>query len=150
MASAPLMRLAAVVTSVMLAACGGSPPGDVSHGPSPTASSSTGSLPALEGTWATRTIPAAEIREVVLDGGFTRVDAAQVIADTRTFTFELRFEDGGYALHSSWDGEGIGVLEAGGIALPTGIGSCSIPVISATRSCSLSTSMGSLHAEAGP
>ena len=51
---------------------------------------------------------------MVLEAGFTRQDAAQVIGGTRTFTFELRFEDGGYELHSSWDGEDVGVLEAGG------------------------------------
>lgn len=62
-------------------------------------------------------IPAAKIRAAVVDAGFTQKDAAQVIGDTRTFGFELRFEDGGYELASVWDGEPVGVIEAGGYHL---------------------------------
>ncbi|HEX6401126.1 MAG TPA: hypothetical protein VF108_11765 [Actinomycetota bacterium] len=109
MAGAPLKSIA-LVTAAFLAACGGSP-GDVS---------SSASAPALEGTWETETIPAAEIRAVVLEAGFTRQDADQVIGATRTFAFELRFEGSGYALHSAWNGEDMGVLEAGGYRLTEG------------------------------
>jgi hypothetical protein len=69
---------------------------------------------AIEGAWDTDSIRAAEIRAVLLDAGFTREDAAQVIDGTRTFRFELRFEGEGYELTSSWDGKPVGVLEAGG------------------------------------
>ncbi len=72
---------------------------------------------ALEGTWETDTITAAEIRAVVLDAGFKREDAAGVIAGTRTFRFALTFEDGRYELSSDWDGEDVGVLEGGGYRL---------------------------------
>ena len=111
------MRSVALVAGVLLAACGGSTPDDLGNGPSPTASSSSTSPQGLEGTWETGTVPAAEIRAVVLEAGFTRRDAAQVIGPTRAFTFELRFEDGGYELLSSWDDEDVGVLEAGGYRL---------------------------------
>ena len=107
-------RIALVAIVLELAACGGSPPAPTGNGLSPTASSSAASPPALEGTWETDTIPAAAIGAVVLEAGFTRQDAAQVIGRTRAFTFELRFEDGEYELRSSWDGKDAGVLEAGG------------------------------------
>ena len=108
------VSLVAIV--LVLAACGG-PPSDADNDPSQTTVSASPNPPALAGAWVTDTITAAEIRAVVLDAGFTREDAAQVIGRTRTFTFELRFEDGAYELHSSWDGEDVGVLEAGGYRL---------------------------------
>ncbi len=114
------MRLiSAIGLLVSMTACGASLPahGDADPPQVPTASVSVEAPSALEGTWETDTITAAEIRAVVLEAGFTRQDAAQVIGDTRTFTFELRFEDGVYELHSSWDGEDVGVLEAGGYRL---------------------------------
>jgi hypothetical protein len=100
-------------------ACGARAPADVDADPPqvPTASVSVDSALPLEGAWVSDTITAAEIRAVVLDAGFTREDAAQVIGGTRTFAFELRFEEAGYELHSSWDGEDVGVLEAGGYRL---------------------------------
>jgi hypothetical protein len=110
------MRQIALVASMLLVACGGSPPGDVSNDPM-TAGSSSPSPPALEGTWETNTIQAAEIRAGVLEAGYTREDAANVIGDTRTFRFELRFENGRYELESSWDDEDVGALEAGGYRL---------------------------------
>ena len=82
---------------------------------STTASTSVTGEPAsrLEGDWASDSIPAADIRAVVLDAGFTRKDAEQVLGETRIFEFTLRFEGGGFALLSSWDGEDMGELESG-------------------------------------
>ncbi len=104
---------------LLLAACGGTP-SEIENELSQTATSVSSSPSTLDGTWETDTITAAEIRAVVLEAGFTRHDAAQVIGGTGTFTFELRFEDGGYELHSSWDGDDVGVLEAGGYRLAAG------------------------------
>ena len=109
----------AIAMAVSMTACGASLPADLATAPTkiPPASASVEPATALEGTWETNTITAAEIRGVVLDAGFTREDAAQVIAGTRTFRFELRFEDGRYELSSFWDEESVGVIEGGGYRL---------------------------------
>ena len=105
-----------VATVLVLASCGGSP-SEIDNDPSHTGAGVSLSPPALDGTWETDTITAAEIRAVVLDAGFTREDADTVIAGFRTFRFELRFEDGRYELSGVWDGDDIGVIEAGGYRL---------------------------------
>jgi hypothetical protein len=112
----------AIALLLATTACGARAPADVDADPPqvPTASVSVEPGPALEGSWVTDTITAAEIRTVVLEAGFTREDAAQVIGRNRAFTFELRFEDGAYELHSSWDGSDVGVLEAGDYRIITG------------------------------
>ncbi len=80
-----------------------------------TASPSVTGPPAspLEGDWVSDSIAAADIRAVILDAGFTRKDAEQVLGETRSFEFTLRFEGGRFALLSSWDGEDVGELESG-------------------------------------
>ena len=105
--------------AVSMTACGASVPADLATAPTkiPPASASVEPVNALEGTWETATITAAEIRAVVLDAGFTREDADTVIAGIRTFRFELRFEDGRYELSGFWDGEAVGVVEGGGYRL---------------------------------
>jgi hypothetical protein len=53
------------------------------------------------------------MRTVVLDAGFTPRDAEEVLGETHTFEFTLRFDGGRYALLSSWDGKDVGELESG-------------------------------------
>jgi hypothetical protein len=82
--------------------------------PTPSSPSISGAqVSPLEGEWMSGPIEAAEVRAVVLDAGFTRRDADEVLGETRIFEFTLRFEDGSYALLSSWDGKDVGQLEGG-------------------------------------
>jgi hypothetical protein len=111
-----MKAISPVAIVLVLAACGGSP-SDFDNDPSQTAAGASSSAPALDGTWVTDTITAAEIRAVVLDAGFTREDADTVIAGFRTFRFELHFEDGQYELSGFWDEKDVGVIEAGGYRL---------------------------------
>ena len=106
-----LLLLAICSTST---ACGSSVENGTAVSISPSATSVTG-VPAspLEGEWVSNSIPAADIRAVVLRAGFTRKDAEQVLGETLDFVFTLRFEGGRFALLSSWDDEDVGELESG-------------------------------------
>jgi hypothetical protein len=117
-ASLSVIPLGVAFGFMLLLACGG---GSGSSGSvtedSLTTSSTTSATGApvspLEGEWASDSIAAADMRAVVLDAGFTRRDADEVLGETRIFEFTLRFEDGRYALLSSWDGKDVGELEGG-------------------------------------
>lgn len=107
--------LVAVVVLGSFTACGSDGQADANTQQSASAGDGTG--PSLDGTWVTDTIPAEEIRSVVLDAGFTEADANDVIGDSSSFRFTLTFEDGRYSLTSSWDEEDVGELESGGFRL---------------------------------
>jgi hypothetical protein len=117
-ASLSVIPLGVAFGFMLLSACGG---GSGSSGSvtedSLTASSTTSATGApvspLEGDWASGSIAAADMRAVVLDAGFTRRDADEVLGETHIFEFTLRFEGGRYALLSSWDGKDVGDLEGG-------------------------------------
>ena len=108
LAAREVMTAVSLVAIVLvLAVCGGSPTEIDDDPPLPqTSVDVSSSPPALDGTWVTDTIAAAEIRAVVLDAGFTREDAATVIAGFRHFRFELHFEEGQYELRGFWDERG--------------------------------------------
>ncbi len=108
-----------ILLSMWASIAGCASPSQGNPDPSPVPSTSTSVEPAstLEGRWETDTIPAAEIRAVVLTAGFAPEDAEKVTAGIRTFRFELRFEDGRYELSSFQDGEAVGVVEGGGYRL---------------------------------
>ena len=107
--------LVAFVVLGSLTACGSA--GQLDATTPASASAGDGTHPSLDGTWVTDTIPAEEIRSVVLDAGFTDADADSVIGDTSLFRFTLTFEEGRYSLMSSWDEEDVGELESGGFTL---------------------------------
>ena len=81
--------------------------------PLPTASANGEPASPLKGEWASEPVPAADMLGVILEAGFTRKDAEQVLGEIRSFEFTLRFEDGQYALLSAWDGEDVGEVERG-------------------------------------
>lgn len=112
--SARYVRSIAVILLV-ITACDGGAASDPSGSATTTTASSVTGPPAspLEGDWVSDSIAAADIRAVVLDAGFTRKDAEEVLGETSSFEFSLRFEGGRFALLSSWDGEDAGELESG-------------------------------------
>ena len=83
----------------------------------PTESVSTEPTAPLQGEWATSPLSAADLREVILESGFTDADADDVLGEIRSFDFTLEFEGDRFTLRSSWDGQEVGTLESGNFRL---------------------------------